>query len=53
MTRAHRAATHAVDVERAGIAEFETERARLRGLAYRMTGTPDDADDIVDRKSVV
>ncbi len=30
------------DVER-----FEAERSRLRGLAYRMTGTPDDADDVV------
>lgn len=27
--------------------EFETERGRLRSLAYRMLGTPDDADDIV------
>ncbi len=26
---------------------FEAERPRLRGLAYRMTGTPDDADDVV------
>lgn len=26
---------------------FESERARLRGLAYRMTGTPDDADDVL------
>lgn len=26
---------------------FEAERARLRSVAYRMLGTPDDADDIV------
>ena len=26
---------------------FEAERSRLVGLAYRMTGTPDDADDVV------
>lgn len=26
---------------------FEVERPRLRSLAYRMTGTPDDADDVV------
>ncbi len=26
---------------------FEAERPRLRSLAYRMLGTPDDADDIV------
>lgn len=26
---------------------FETERPRLRAIAYRMLGTPDDADDIV------
>ncbi|HSP03721.1 MAG TPA: RNA polymerase sigma factor SigJ [Acidimicrobiales bacterium] len=26
---------------------FEAERARLAGLAYRMLGTPDDADDVV------
>jgi RNA polymerase sigma-70 factor, ECF subfamily len=26
---------------------FERERRRLRSLAYRMTGTPDDADDVV------
>jgi RNA polymerase sigma-70 factor, ECF subfamily len=30
-----------------GTATFEAERPRLRGLAYRMTGTPDDADDVV------
>jgi RNA polymerase sigma-70 factor, ECF subfamily len=50
MTGSHRAghrAAHRADVERAEIAVFETERPRLRGLAYRMTGTPDDADDIV------
>ena len=29
------------------VATFEAERARLRAIAYRMTGTPDDADDIV------
>jgi len=28
-------------------ARFELERRRLISLAYRMTGTPDDADDIV------
>lgn len=28
-------------------ATFEAERTRLTGLAYRMTGTPDDADDVV------
>lgn len=26
---------------------FEAERARLRSIAYRMLGTPDDADDVV------
>jgi len=26
---------------------FETERPRLRAIAYRMLGTPDDADDVV------
>jgi RNA polymerase sigma-70 factor (ECF subfamily) len=26
---------------------FEAERDRLRGIAYRMLGTPDDADDVV------
>lgn len=26
---------------------FEAERTRLRALAYRMLGTPDDADDVV------
>lgn len=31
----------------ADTARFEAERPRLRGLAYRMTGTPDDADDVV------
>jgi RNA polymerase sigma-70 factor (ECF subfamily) len=31
----------------ADVAIFEAERSRLRGLAYRMTGTPDDADDVV------
>jgi RNA polymerase sigma-70 factor (ECF subfamily) len=31
----------------ADTAVFEAERSRLRGLAYRMTGTPDDADDVV------
>lgn len=30
-----------------GTTEFERERPRLRNLAYRMTGTPDDADDVV------
>ena len=35
------------DVGPADVAVFEAERARLRGLAYRMTGTPDDADDVV------
>lgn len=29
------------------VTTFEAERPRLRGLAYRMTGTPDDADDVV------
>lgn len=29
------------------LAMFEAERPRLRGLAYRMTGTPDDADDVL------
>lgn len=29
------------------VATFESERGRLRGLAYRMTGTPDDADDVL------
>jgi RNA polymerase sigma-70 factor (ECF subfamily) len=28
-------------------ARFEAERRRLTALAYRMTGTPDDADDVV------
>lgn len=28
-------------------ARFHAERARLTGLAYRMLGTPDDADDVV------
>jgi RNA polymerase sigma-70 factor (ECF subfamily) len=28
-------------------ARFESERRRLTALAYRMTGTPDDADDVV------
>ena len=28
-------------------ARFERERRRLRSLAYRMTGTPDDADDVL------
>ncbi len=35
------------DAERLDVELFEAERARLRGLAYRMTGTPDDADDVV------
>lgn len=26
---------------------FEAERGRLRAIAYRITGTPDDADDVV------
>lgn len=30
-----------------GVEEFEAERPRLRSLAYRMLGTADDADDIV------
>lgn len=34
-------------VSDADTAVFETERRRLRGLAYRMTGTPDDAEDVV------
>ncbi len=29
------------------VARFEAERSRLRALAYRMLGTPDDADDVV------
>lgn len=29
------------------VVTFESQRARLRGIAYRMLGTPDDADDIV------
>lgn len=29
------------------VAVFEAERSRLRSIAYRMLGTPDDADDIV------
>lgn len=29
------------------VAVFETERPRLLALAYRMLGTPDDADDVV------
>ncbi|MGB0111614.1 MAG: RNA polymerase sigma factor SigJ [Ilumatobacteraceae bacterium] len=29
------------------VTNFEIERRRLLGLAYRMTGTPDDADDVV------
>lgn len=28
-------------------ARFERERRQLRSLAYRMTGTPDDADDVL------
>ena len=28
-------------------ARFDAERRRLTALAYRMTGTPDDADDVV------
>lgn len=46
-----------------GLAAFQRERPRLRALAYRMTGTPDDADDVVqdvwlrwqtaDRSSIV
>ncbi|RLE24081.1 MAG: RNA polymerase sigma-70 factor [Actinobacteria bacterium] len=28
-------------------APFDSERARLTSLAYRMTGTPDDADDVL------
>jgi RNA polymerase sigma-70 factor, ECF subfamily len=28
-------------------ARFDAQRPRLRSLAYRMTGTPDDADDVV------
>ena len=28
-------------------ARFDAERRRLTSLAYRMTGTPDDADDVV------
>ena len=35
------------DGTRADTADFERERQRLRGLAYRMTGTPDDADDVL------
>ena len=31
----------------AGTDLFEAERSRLRSLAYRMTGTADDADDVV------
>ncbi len=29
------------------LAVFESERQRLRSIAYRMLGTPDDADDVV------
>ena len=29
------------------LAAFEAERSRLRAIAYRMLGTPDDADDVV------
>ncbi|HSL72861.1 MAG TPA: RNA polymerase sigma factor SigJ [Ilumatobacteraceae bacterium] len=39
--------TDAAPVSAADTATFDTERPRLRGLAYRMTGTPDDADDVV------
>ena len=37
----------ATGVEQADVERFESQRPRLRGLAYRMTGTPDDADDVV------
>lgn len=37
----------AASMSDADTAVFEAERPRLRGLAYRMTGTPDDADDVV------
>ncbi len=30
-----------------GVELFEAERARLRSIAYRIVGTPDDADDVV------
>jgi RNA polymerase sigma-70 factor (ECF subfamily) len=36
-----------VGIDERATATFEAERPRLRGLAYRMTGTPDDADDVV------
>lgn len=34
-------------IEAEAQATFDAERDRLVGLAYRMTGTPDDADDVV------
>lgn len=37
----------AAAVSEADTAVFEAERPHLRGLAYRMTGTPDDADDVL------
>lgn len=33
--------------DRSATAVFEVERSRLTALAYRMLGTPDDADDVV------
>lgn len=37
--------THDADTRATEV--FEAERARLAGLAYRMLGTPDDAEDVV------
>ena len=47
MSDVRSANVRAANVRISEIAVFESERARLRGLAYRMTGTPDDADDVV------
>ena len=47
MSDVRSANVRAANVRASEFAVFESERARLRGLAYRMTGTPDDADDMV------
>jgi RNA polymerase sigma-70 factor (ECF subfamily) len=39
--------TSRAGIDPAAQAAFDAERRRLVGLAYRMTGTPDDAEDVV------
>lgn len=43
----HRSAGGEASIDAGAQELFERERPRLLALAYRMTGTPDDADDVV------